>query len=103
MGKVGDGFDQQLIFAGDHPLIVHTRRLGNHHASVLRAEVPLDGVNVALAFAADDGGHGLRGLDAGIGHSGLEGEAGTAQVLQFVDLAKMEDAAFLRSIGKVQR
>ena len=103
VGKVGDGLDQQLIFAGDHPLIVHTRSLGNHHAGVLRAEVPLDGVNVALALAADDGGHGLRGLDAGIGHPGLEGEAGAAQVLQFVDFAKMKDAAFLRPVGKVQR
>ena len=103
VGKVGDGLDQQLIFAGDHPLIVHTRSLGNHHAGVLRAEVPLDGVNVALALAADDGGHGLRGLDAGIGHPGLEGEASAAQVLQFVDFAKMKDAAFLRPVGKVER
>ena len=103
VGKVGDGLDQQLIFAGDHPLIVHARSLGNHHAGVLRAEVPLDGVNVALALAADDGGHGLRGLDAGIGHPGLEGEASAAQVLQFVDFAKMKDAAFLRPVGKVQR
>ena len=103
VGKVGDGLDQQLIFAGDHPLIVHARRLGNHHAGVLRAEVPLDGVNVALALAADDGGHGLRGFDAGIGHPGLEGEAGAAQVLQLIDLAEMEDTAFLRPVGKVQR
>ena len=103
VGKVGDGLDQQLIFSSDHPLIVHTRSLGDHHAGIFRAEVPLDGVNVALALAADDGGHGLRGLDAGIGHPGLEGEAGAAQVLQLVDFAEMEDTAFLRPVGKVQR
>ena len=103
VGKVGDGLDQQLIFAGDHPLIVHARSLGNHHTGIFRAEVPLDGVNVALALAADDGGHGLCGLDAGIGHPGLEGEAGAAQVLQLVDFSEMEDTAFLRPVGKVQR
>ena len=98
MGKVGDGLDQQLIFSSDHLLIVHTRSLGDHHAGIFRAEVPLDGVNVALALAADDGGHGLRGLDAGIGHPGLEGEASAAQVLQFVDFPKMEKTGLLRPV-----
>ena len=81
MRKVCNGLDQQLIVASDHPLIVHTGRLGNHLTGILRTKIPLDGLNIALTFAADDGGHRLRWFDAGVCHTRLEGECGAAQIL----------------------
>lgn len=36
--------------------------------------------------------------NAGIGNAGLEGQAGAAQVLQFVDFPKMEKTGLLRSV-----
>ena len=59
MRKVCNGLDQQLIVASDHPLIVHTGRLGNHLAGIFRTKIPLDGLNIALPLTADDGGHRL--------------------------------------------
>lgn len=58
----------------------------------------VDGFDVALPLAADDCGHRLCRSDAGIGNAGLEGEAGAAQVLQFVDFAKMEKTGLLRPV-----
>ena len=81
MRKVCNGLDQQLIVASDHPLIVHTGRLGNHLAGIFRTKIPLDGLNIALPLAADDGGHRLRWFDAGVCHARLEGECGAAQIL----------------------
>ena len=81
MRKVCNGLDQQLIVASDHPLIVHTGRLGNHLAGILRTKIPLDGLNIALPLAADDGGQRLRWFDAGVCHARLEGECGAAQIL----------------------
>ena len=81
MRKVCNGLDQQLIVAGNHPLIVHTGRLGNHLAGILRTKISLDGLNIALSLAADDGGHRLCWLDAGVCHARLEGECGAAQIL----------------------
>lgn len=41
MRKVCNGLDQQLIVASDHPLIVHTGRLGNHLAGIFRTKYRL--------------------------------------------------------------
>ena len=40
----------------------------------------------------------MRRFNAGIGSAGLEGEAGAAQVLQFVDFPKMEKTGLLRPV-----
>ena len=98
MREIGNGLDQQLVLAGNHPLIIDSGCLSDHHARIFRAEIPLDGFDVALPLAADDGGHRLRRFNAGIGSAGLEGEAGAAQVLQFVDFPKMEKTGLLRPV-----
>ena len=98
MREIGNGLDQQLVLAGNHPLIIDSGCLSDHHARIFRAEIPLDGFDVALPLAADDGGHRLRRFNAGIGSAGLEGEAGAAQVLQFVDFSKMEKTGLLRPV-----
>lgn len=96
--EIGNGFDQQLVLAGNHPLIIDSGCLSDHHACIFRTEIPFDGFDVALPLAADDCGHRLRGLNAGIGSAGLEGETGAAQVLQFVDFPKMEKSGLLRPV-----
>ena len=100
MRKVCNGLDQQLIVASDHPLIVHTGRLGNHLAGILRTKIPLDGLNIALTFAADDSGYGLCGFYIAISGAGLRREACTGQILQLIDFSKMKHI-ILRPIGKV--
>ena len=96
--EIGNGLDQQLVLAGNHPLIIDSGCLSDHHARIFRTEIPFDGFDVALPLAADDCGHRLRRSNAGIGNAGLEGEAGAAQVLQFVDFPKMEKTGLLRPV-----
>lgn len=96
--EIGNGLDQQLVLAGNHPLIIDSGCLSDHHARIFRTEIPFDGFDVALPLAADDCGHRLCRSDAGIGNAGLKGEAGAAQVLQFVDFAKVEKTGLLRPV-----
>ena len=96
--EIGNGLDQQLVLAGNHPLIIDSGCLSDHHARIFRTEIPFDGFDVALPLAADDCGHRLRRSNAGLGNAGLEGEAGAAQVLQFVDFPKMEKTGLLRPV-----
>lgn len=98
LSGIGNGLDQQLVLAGNHPLIIDSGCLSDHHARIFRTEIPFDGFDVALPLAADDCGHRLRRSNAGIGNAGLEGEAGAAQVLQFVDFPKMEKTGLLRPV-----
>ena len=71
--EIGNGLDQQLVLAGNHPLIIDSGCLSDHHARIFRTEIPFDGFDVALPLAADDCGHRLRRSNAGIGNAGLEG------------------------------
>ena len=96
--EIGNGLDQQLVLAGNHPLIIDSGCLSDHHARIFRTEIPFDGFDVALPLAADDCGHRLRRSNAGIGNAGLKGEAGAAQILQLVDFTKMEKTGFLRPV-----
>ena len=98
VSEVGNGFNQKLVLAGNHPFIIDAGCLSDHHARIFRTEIPFDGFDVALPLAADDCGHRLRRSNAGIGNAGLEGEAGAAQVLQFVDFPKMEKTGLLRPV-----
>ena len=101
VGEVGYGFYHQFVPAGNHGVIIHSGSLRHHHAGIFATEVALDGLNVVPARGTDDGGHGVGRLDAAIGAAGLQLQAGAVPVLQFADLAKVEDAACLSLVGKV--
>ncbi len=101
MGEVGYGLHHQLVSAGNHGVVVHPGGLCHHHAGVLAAEVALDGLDAVPARGADDGGHGVGGLDAAVGAAGLHLQAGPVLVLQLADLAEVEDGAGLGLVGEV--
>ena len=92
--EIGNGLDQQLVLAGNHPLIIDSGCLSDHHARIFRTEIPFDGFDVALPLAADDCGHRLRRSNAGIGNAGLEGEAGAARYCSLLTFPKWRRLVF---------
>ncbi len=92
-GHICDGFQQDLVLAVDHDVIVKSGNVGYSHQSVLGAEIPLDFVDVGLSAAgADDARDGLRGIDVCVSVC-FWTQAGAAVILQLAHLAEMHDGA----------